>query len=288
MTTVKTPTPNKPLITDYRYRFSQRISFFYGWIIVWSGFLVSFVGGPPELYLQHIPDPYDRRVGLDQGHDGGRHHGAHLRRGRGAADLRRTRRQARPTRPHRQLGILGFGRINGLEPSYEIWHLYAIYIVLGISGQGAHGLLTSATLTTWFVMKRGRAAAFATMGNALSGALLVPLSVFVMGLFGWRAAWVANGLLFLPVIPLTFLLVRRPEDMGLRPDGAKSDAEMAPAPRGGHGHGAHGPRRGSHEPAVSFTLREVIKMRSFWLLVLANVIGHAPIGSVILYEASFV
>ena len=59
-------------------------------------------------------------------------------------------------------------------------------------------------------------------GASVGGLLLVPLTVYLIHLVGWRMAWVVLGLLILLlVLPLAWVLLKDdPAELGLLPDGA--------------------------------------------------------------------
>jgi len=112
-------------------------------------------------------------------------------------------------------------------------------IILGYTG---HAYL----LTFWFVRRRGLATGLAFSGVGVGSILLFPWLQDIIRDDGWRDACMAMALiLFVVVLPLNLLLQRRrPEDMGLKPDGegraakraaqrasiAPSEGDSAPAP----------------------------------------------------------
>jgi MFS family permease len=104
-------------------------------------------------------------------------------------------------------------------------------VLLSIAMAGSSLTTTSALLSKWFHRQRATAMALTTTGSSVGGLLLVPLTVYLIGLVGWRIAWVVLGLLVLIlVVPVAFVLLRDdPEAMGLRPDGDAplSDTEQA-------------------------------------------------------------
>ena len=87
-------------------------------------------------------------------------------------------------------------------------------IILGYTG---HAYLMS----FWFVRRRGLAAGLAFSGAGVGSILMFPWLQDIIRDDGWRDACLAMALiLFVVVLPLNLLLQRRrPEDMGLRPDG---------------------------------------------------------------------
>jgi sugar phosphate permease len=124
---------------------------------------------------------------------------------------------------------------------------------------GALNLAVSTAVANWFVRMRGRALGIATAGNALGVMLLVPVIQLMIDGPGWRVAWlvVGGGSGLVLAVASVVLLRRRPEDVGLRPDG---DAEPSVV--------------GGTAPVVrseaDWTARRAIRSSSFWLLVLAS------------------
>ena len=92
-------------------------------------------------------------------------------------------------------------------------------VCLGYSGQ-------SLFLPNWFVRRRGLAMGLAFAGVGVGSITLLPWLQLLIESAGWRAACVAMGLLILVVLaPINLLLRKRPQDVGLQPDG-----DAAPAP----------------------------------------------------------
>ena len=110
----------------------------------------------------------------------------------------------------------------------EIWQFYIIFALVGLSGgTGAGGVVTEAMVSKWFVRLRGRAPAFGTMGTVIAGVLLAPVIGIVIAISGWRTAWLVVAAVFFGLLlPISLLTARRPEDMGLLPDGAKSQEDL--------------------------------------------------------------
>src|SRR5215510_12932477 len=117
----------------------------------------------------------------------------------------------------------------------EPWHLYLTLgvlvgggsVCLGYSGQ-------SLFLPNWFVRRRGLAMGIAFAGVGIGSITLLPATQLVIERAGWRSACLALGALVLTVLaPINLLLRKRPEDLGLAPDGdaaptvATAEAETA-------------------------------------------------------------
>jgi MFS family permease len=152
----------------------------------------------------------------------------------------------------------------GLSFVPNIWWMYALFFISGFSGFGVFGggqILTGVPPANWFIAKRGRAVSYAQTGGGLGTASWVIISSILVTTIGWRAAWMINGLLLAgTLIPLYgFFMRRRPEDVGLHPDGAATPAASSlPATMAG-----------PTVPAtaeVDFTLREAMRTSALWLI----------------------
>lgn len=116
----------------------------------------------------------------------------------------------------------------------HLWQLYMLYgVLLGFSRAGASYLALSTLLNNWFVRRRALVMGIAVAGSGLGVITLAPLTRYLIGVIGWRDAWLvlAGFALVLTFLPTLLLARDRPEEMGLRPDG---DALGSPSrPRSG-------------------------------------------------------
>ena len=121
----------------------------------------------------------------------------------------------------------------------------------------------------WFVRRRGLAQASVSAGFSV-GPLIFPLILqALVDSIGWRDAWFVMGIALLALaLPGAFLIIRAPEDVGLRPDGDKEDAPSATT--------ASSSQRPPANTEVSLTRKEALRTRQFWFLVVA--IGLATVG----------
>jgi MFS family permease len=118
------------------------------------------------------------------------------------------------------IGLMGSGLL--LAPLVrQPWHLYATLGVLVGSGANCLGYTgQSLFLPNWFVRRRGLAMSLAFSGVGVGSIIVLPWLQTMIGTVGWRAACRTMGILILLVlVPLNLLLKRRPEDLGLEPDG---------------------------------------------------------------------
>ena len=123
-------------------------------------------------------------------------------------------------------------------------------------GYTGHGLF----LPNWFVRRRGLAMSIAYAGAGVGSILVLPAVQWMIERHGWRATCVVMGLALLAVLaPLNLLLRKRPQDMGLEPDG--DAAEGAPG---------HVPRPDNVVDrawaAIDWTLARAARTARFWWL----------------------
>lgn len=84
-----------------------------------------------------------------------------------------------------------FALLSLLTP--HLWHLYAIFLVLGIVGNGTAHLAYSRALSTWFRVRRGVAFAVLMTGGALGAMIFPPVAEMLIGRVGWRFACLLLG-----------------------------------------------------------------------------------------------
>lgn len=260
---------------------AHRIPFFYGWVIVLGAFLGSFAGGGMQsftfgVFIKPMSESLDwSRATLVGALSVRTFITAGLAPFLGAYVDRKG-----PRLIMMASAILGGVACIILTQVTQIWQFYLAFILVGLAGgAGAGGVVANATVMKWFIRLRGRATAFGTMGNTAAGAILAPTAGFIIVRYGWQSGWLfLAAIFFFLLLPVTSLMVRKPEDIGLLPDGARSQAEAD---------AARGHRRG-HGTEQSWTLREALKTRALWILTLSMVVGGVGVASVVVHEFSYV
>ena len=114
----------------------------------------------------------------------------------------------------------GFLGLSFVQNELQFYLVLGLFIGFGASSMG--NLATSKLVTNWFDKRRGTALGIAAAGVSLSGVIMPYISAELIENFGWRQGFlVYSAFTFLVVVPLIFrLVISRPEDVGLRPDGA--------------------------------------------------------------------
>ncbi len=122
--------------------------------------------------------------------------------------------------------VIGFS-FTLLTATFHFLYFILIFSVVNAIAMSAGSMTTGAVIITkWFQRNRSTAISFAAAGASVGGMLLVPFTTYLIILTDWRVAWSVLGLIIvLLVFPLVFLLLRNdPKDMGLLPDGDKSES----------------------------------------------------------------
>ena len=152
----------------------------------------------------------------------------------------------------------------------NLWQFYVLQIIGRTLNMGVISLATMVVIPKWFVKKRGRAVAVGQLGLR-AGNAVTPLYVqYLVSSGGWRIATIAAGLVMwiFSLLPSAFFLRRKPEDMGLLPDGEKSDSSNVQEIDQVKKKDIERP-----DNEVSLTLRQVSRLPSFYLLIVAFMIS---------------
>ena len=176
------------------------------------------------------------------------------------------------------LAILGTGAATlllSLTPSLFVFYL--LFCIARLNWASPFELGIYSTLNNWFVARRPLANSVAMVAQ-MAGLVAMPLvAQLAMRSYGWRAGWIAVGAAVLAVgfLPVWLFLVRRPEDLGLSPDGAAA----VPAAE---------PRRGLLVPHVetTFSRRQAVRTGAFWLLLGYTVLVYPVQAGVSLHQAA--
>ena len=158
-----------------------------------------------------------------------------------------------------------------LTPSLLVF--YVLFCFARMNWAGAFDLGIYGAVNNWFVERRAQAASFAVLAQMV-GLVVMPLvAQHAIEHGGWRGGWVALGVLTLAVgfLPAWLFVARRPEDVGLAPDG-RSPAKSA------------SPGTTIFEPA--FSRAQAMRTPAFWLLMAYTVLIYPAQAGVSLHQAS--
>ncbi len=155
------------------------------------------------------------------------------------------------------------GLMMAMSSIHALWQFYLVLISTRLILQGVLNLANNVVVSKWFYRKRGRASAIPAIGQRVGAGVMPFYAQAMVTSFGWRSAILSLGVLVwtLTLAPVAGWLRRRPEDMGLLPDGdlrvvAPEVEEGTPKPE---------PVRVESE--VSFTLGQALHTRTFYILL---------------------
>ena len=203
---------------------ATRLPFFYGWVIVAVAFVTMGVGVNARTAFSLLFPPILDEFGWERGVTAGAFSFGFLL-SAGVSPLlgRLMDRHGPLIMLEAGVALTGGGLLLAAWVN-QPWHLYLTLgvlvgtgsVCLGYTGQGLY-------LPNWFVRRRGLAASIAYSGAGIGSIILLPWLQGMIAHGGWRSAATALGILVLVLLaPLNLLIRRRPEDLGLAPDGDAS------------------------------------------------------------------
>lgn len=148
----------------------------------------------------------------------------------------------------------------------ELWQLWLLYGLGRAVGVGIVDLVVVVAIANWFVRARGRAMGLTMIGTRAGMSLMPLMLAWTLGFGGLRAGFLGLAVLVAVLALLPPLIIRRrPEDVGLRVDRAAASAASADEPS-------------DSDPV--WTVRQALRTRAFWLLLLGTSILMIVGGSV--------
>ena len=134
------------------------------------------------------------------------------------------------------------------------WQLLLLGILIGYMIPSVSFLLLTMLISNWFYKLRGTAIGIVVMGSGISTMIFSPIVTAVIQSAGWRAALIMMAAITAAIlIPICYLLIiARPEDVGLYPDGADSPPQTA---------------NGLSENSWGLSRSQAVKSTGFWLFI---------------------
>ncbi|MDU6141459.1 MFS transporter, partial [Bradyrhizobium sp.] len=210
----------------------MRLPFYYGWVIVAVTFVTMAIGVNARTAFSLFYPPIIAEFGWERGVTAGAFSFGFVVSGIVSPLIGRLMDRTGP-RAVMELGVaLMAGGLLLAPLTSQPWHLYVTIgvmvgagsVCLGYSGQ-------SLFLPNWFIRRRGLAIGVAFAGVGIGSMTLLPWVQHMIAQTDWRAACTAMGLVVLVVLaPINLLLRKKPEEIGLRPDGDAAPLANAAKP----------------------------------------------------------
>jgi MFS family permease len=158
---------------------------------------------------------------------------------------------------------------------HSYWLFLLIFVGVVSTGKSSGlGQVLIGAVNRWFIKHRSLAMAICITGFSSGGAILLPLITLGVHTIGWRPVMLYSGIFMAVVLlPLAMVIRHSPESMGLEPDGGTRPTERT----GGGGHSAGRTKAGAE---VDFTVREALRSRTYWILLVASVVRITLWGAI--------
>ena len=160
----------------------------------------------------------------------------------------------------------------------SVWQFYAAYVVSrAVSNTVLIGLVPRTAAVNFFRRRRNIVLALLSTFRPIAGAINIQIFALIAIALSqtWREGFLYLGVFNLAlIVPVLLLMRRRPEDIGLLPDGVERTPPTLPS-SGGRGGIAASPTSES-----SWTVREAARTRTYWFIVATACVGTLASSSV--------
>jgi MFS family permease len=161
------------------------------------------------------------------------------------------------------------------------WLLLFTYSLLLSMGTGPTYGIANTTTSRWFVKKRGFVLGITSSGGGLGAIVFAPLATYLISSYDWRTAFVVIGLLSgLLLIGVSLLFVKDPRDLGLFPDGERSEPQRKGLPK------ETVPKREDSQ-AEGFSLSQASRTSQFWLLAFTWIFASLSLHMVFVHVVPY-
>ncbi|HUZ01808.1 MAG TPA: MFS transporter [Thermomicrobiaceae bacterium] len=154
--------------------------------------------------------------------------------------------------------VFAWSRVHGLVPFYLIW------AGIGLAMAAVLYEPAFAVVATWFVRRRRQALTILTLIAGLASVIFTPLTNWLVHAQGWREALVTLTVILgvVTILPHGLVLRRRPQDLGLLPDGADTPVPGRPVP----------------PPVASVAAHAALTSAGFWALTVAFILSALTVA----------
>lgn len=145
--------------------------------------------------------------------------------------------------------VAGFVALSFATSFIQVLIIYGVFMAPANILVGP--MAATVLLSRWFVKRRGAALGIAISGTSLGSFFFPPVIQFLLDNNEWREAMRLLALIVaICILPAAALVVNRPSDKGLHPDGERAPAQDA----------------GNAQGAANITLRALLTDPTFWIL----------------------
>lgn len=166
---------------------------------------------------------------------------------------------------------------------HTIWQFYLAYIIArAVANPNLIGIVPQTVSVNFFHRKRNFVLGITSMARPVGGAINIQIIMLIAQAFSWRHAYRYLGVFsFILILPLFIIMRRKPEDMGLNPDGdpsssAEIDSGSVPSLESL-----------ANKSEFSWEVREAIGTSAFWLIVIAETLSILTAGALSFHSVPF-
>jgi MFS family permease len=246
----------------------SRLPFYFGWIIIAVAFVTMSLGVTARTAFSLMFPPIVDEFGWDRGLAAGAFSFGFLVSAAISPVLGRLM-DARGPRFVIEGGVLVCtAGLLGATLIATPWQLDAsLGLLVGMGANCMTYSVHSQFLPNWFVRRRALAIGIAFSGVGVGSMLLLPWLQAIILHQGWRSACWTLGIVTLAVLlPINLIVTKRPEDLGLLPDGDRHDATGA-APKGKSN------VVDAEWVSTDWTVARAVRTARFWWLALSYFCG---------------
>jgi MFS family permease len=239
-------------------RWSARLPFYYGWLIVAIAFVTMAIGVTGRTSFSLLMPPLVDEFRWDRGLAAGAFSVGFLF----SAIVSPFVGWIVDTKGPRLVIWTGVALMSaGLLLAPYVTNSWQLYATLGVAVSGGANLMTytvhSQFLPHWFVRRRSLAISIAFAGAGVGAILLLPWLQTIILHQGWRASCVVMGwLVLIGIAPITFFVKKNPAEVGQNPDGDRASPNVAAA--------RHAAIIDPAWVATEWTLRRALRTTRFW------------------------
>ncbi len=167
-----------------------------------------------------------------------------------------------------------FFAIAGIQ---SVWQFYLAYIIARpIANPNLGGVVPRTVAVNFFQRKRNLALGLTSMARPFGGAINIQIISLIAQTYSWRVAYRALGVFAIVlVVPLFLFMRRRPEDIGLLPDG-----DRRPPPAEAHREEAGASSVVPARREFDWRASEAAATPTFWLIVSAEALSILTAGAI--------